>query len=80
MKMLTLDEWAEDRYRSRPPKLGTLQRYARYGLFFPPAQKEGGIWRVREDAELVGNLISPVISKSDNPRLQRILTDGCQTP
>lgn len=80
MKMLTLDEWAEDRYRSRPPKLGTLQRYARCGLFSPPAQKEGGIWRVREDAEFVGNLISPVISKSDNPRLQRILTDGCQTP
>lgn len=56
MQMLTLEEWAGERYRSRPPKLGTLQRYARGGLFLPPAQKEGGIWRVREDAELVGNL------------------------
>ncbi|TNH43801.1 excisionase [Photorhabdus luminescens] len=79
MQMLTLDEWASDRYRSRPPSLSTLQRYARNGYFFPPAQKEGGIWRVREDAELVGNLATPVINKSDNTKLQRILSDGCQT-
>ncbi|ETT08090.1 hypothetical protein HMPREF1565_1529 [Providencia alcalifaciens RIMD 1656011] len=46
-------------------------------MFYPPAQKEGGIWRVREDADLVGNLTSPVINKSDNPKLQRILNDGC---
>ncbi|HHV7358229.1 excisionase [Morganella morganii] len=79
MQMLTLEEWAGERYRSRPPKLGTLQRYARGGLFLPPAQKEGGIWRVREDAELVGNLTSPVTNGSDNPKLLRILNDGCQT-
>ncbi len=79
MQMLTLEEWASERYRSRPPRLGTLQRYARNGLFYPPAQKEGGIWRVREDADLVGNLTSPVINKSDNPKLQRILNDGCPT-
>lgn len=79
MQMLTLDEWAGERYRSRQPKLGTLQRYARGGRFSPPAQKEGGIWRVREDAELVDNLTSPVISENDNPKLLKILNDGCQT-
>ncbi|HDS6523545.1 excisionase [Proteus mirabilis] len=79
MQMLTLEEWAQKRYKSRPPKLGTLQRYARGGLFYPPARKEGGIWRVREDADLVGNLTSPVINNNDNPILQRILKDGCQT-
>lgn len=40
MQMLTLEEWASERYRSRPPRLGTLQRYARSGLFYPPAQKK----------------------------------------
>lgn len=79
MQMLTLEEWAQERYKSRPPKLGTLQRYARGGLFYPPARKEGGIWRVREDADLVGNLTSPIINNNDNPILQRILKDGCQT-
>ncbi|WP_275376462.1 excisionase [Xenorhabdus bovienii] len=77
MQMLTLDEWANDRYRSRPPSLSTLQRYARNGHFYPPAQKEGGIWRVREDAELIGSLATPTINRSDNPKLQRILSDGC---
>ncbi len=79
MQMLTLEEWAHDRYRSRPPRLETLQRYARNGLFYPPAQKEGGLWRVREDAQLVGNLARPTIYKNDNPILQRILNDGCST-
>ncbi|WP_334473909.1 excisionase [Arsenophonus sp. PmNCSU2021_1] len=55
----------------------TLQRYARNGHFYPPARKEGGIWRVREDAELVGDLTKPFIDKNDNPTLQRILNDGC---
>ncbi len=77
MQMLTLEEWASERYRSHHSKLNTLQRYARNGHFYPPARKEGGIWRVREDAELVGDLTKPFIDKNDNPTLQRILNDGC---
>ncbi|MDH8131855.1 excisionase, partial [Klebsiella pneumoniae] len=34
---------------------------------------------VREDAELVGTLTTPVVKKSDPVLLQRILNDGCQT-
>jgi hypothetical protein len=48
-------------------------------MFTPPATKEGRYWRVREDAEITGNLTQPVIKKFDSPMLQRILSDGCPT-
>lgn len=76
---LTLDEWAEDRYRSNPPGINTLRRYAKNGYFYPPARKEGRLWRVREDADLVWEKSQPVIKPNDDPRLMRILTDGSST-
>lgn len=79
LQTLTLEEWAADKYRSNPPSLNTLRRYAKQGLFSPPATKEGRFWRVREDAEITGSLTQPVIKKTDSPMLQRILYDGCQT-
>ena len=79
IQMLTLEEWATDKYRSNPPSVSKLRRYAKQNLFSPPAMKQGRLWRVREDAELVGELAAPVIKKSDSPKLQRILSDGCET-
>ncbi|ELQ6062916.1 excisionase [Cronobacter sakazakii] len=80
LQMMTLEEWAAQKYRSNPPSLNTLRRYAKQSMFTPPARKEGRYWRVREDAEITGNITQPVIKKSDSPLLQRILIDGCQTP
>lgn len=77
--MLTLEEWASEKYRSNPPSVSTLRRYAKQNLFCPPAMKQGRLWRVREDAELVGELVTPVIKKNDSLLLQRILSDGSQT-
>ncbi|MBM3071694.1 excisionase [Lelliottia sp. RWM.1] len=77
LQMLTLEEWAEAKYRSNPPSLNTLRRYAKESMFTPPASKEGRYWRVREDAEITGNIAKPMIKKSDSPALQRILSDGC---
>ncbi|MRF59230.1 excisionase [Citrobacter freundii] len=79
LQMLTLEEWASEKYRSNPPSVSTLRRYAKQNLFCPPAMKQGRLWRVREDAELVGNLVTPVIKKNDSLLLQRILSDGSQT-
>ncbi|MCY1699516.1 excisionase [Lelliottia sp. SL45] len=79
LQMLTLEEWAAEKYRSNPPSMDTLRRYAKQSMFTPPARKEGKFWRVREDAEITGNITQPVINKSDSPLLQRILSDGCQT-
>ncbi|HBL8924782.1 TPA: excisionase, partial [Enterobacter hormaechei] len=55
LQMLTLEEWAAEKYRSNPPSLNTLRRYAKESMFTPPATKEGRYWRVREDAEITGN-------------------------
>ena len=79
LQMLTLEEWASEKYRSNPPSVSTLRRYAKQNLFCPPAMKQGRLWRVREDAELVGELVTPVIKKNDSLILQRILRDGSQT-
>jgi hypothetical protein len=78
-QMLTLEEWAAEKYRSHPPCLTTLQKYAKNRMFSPPAEKHGRRWRVREDAEIVGILSHPEIKKSDSPLLRRILSDGCET-
>ncbi|WQI93194.1 excisionase [Citrobacter freundii] len=79
LQMLTLEEWATEKYRSNPPSVSTLRRYAKQNLFCPPAMKQGRLWRVREDAELVGELVAPIIKKNDSLLLQRILSDGSQT-
>ncbi|EHA3108230.1 excisionase, partial [Escherichia coli] len=76
LQMLTLEEWAAEKFRSNPPSVSTLRRYAKQNLFCPPAMKQGRLWRVREDAELVGELVTPVIKKSDSIILQRILSNG----
>ncbi|EFU9116142.1 TPA: excisionase [Escherichia coli] len=65
--------------RINPPSVSTLRRYAKQNLFCPPAMKQGRLWRVREDAELVGELVTPIIKKNDSLLLQRILSDGSQT-
>ncbi|HGY8153873.1 TPA: excisionase, partial [Escherichia coli] len=74
LQMLTLEEWAAEKFRSNPPSVSTLRRYAKQNLFCPPAMKQGRLWRVREDAELVGELVTPVIKKNDSIILQRILS------
>ena len=79
LQMLTLEEWAAEKFRSNPPSVSTLRRYAKQNLFCPPAMKQGRLWRVREDAELVGELVTPVIKKNDSLLLQRILSNGSQT-
>lgn len=79
LQMLTLEEWAAEKFRSNPPSVSTLRRYAKQNLFCPPAMKQGRLWRVREDAELVGELVTPVIKKNDSIILQRILNNGSQT-
>lgn len=36
LQMLTLEEWAAERYRSKPPSLNTLRRCAKEGHFARP--------------------------------------------
>ncbi|WP_368939236.1 excisionase [Proteus mirabilis] len=75
MKVLTLKEWSDKRYKSNPPSLTALNKYARLGYFCPPARKEGRLWRVKEDADLVGIVATPSIKTFDDPILRKILKD-----
>ncbi|HEY3982470.1 excisionase [Cedecea sp.] len=50
MKLLTLEEWSKRIYSDTPPTLPTLQRWARNGNIYPPPEKHGKQYRVREDA------------------------------
>ncbi|EKN3736442.1 TPA: excisionase [Yersinia enterocolitica] len=49
-KLLTLEEWAEETYRSKQPTSQTLQRWARGGNIYPAPEKHGREYRVRPDA------------------------------
>ncbi|HDJ0323679.1 TPA: excisionase, partial [Escherichia coli] len=37
LQMLTLEEWAAEKFRSNPLSVSTLRRYAKQHLFCPPA-------------------------------------------
>ncbi|WP_375156484.1 excisionase [Escherichia coli] len=59
--------------------ISPLFRWPNSVCHYTPAMKQGRLWRVHEDAELVGELVTPVIKKSDSIILQRILSNGSQT-
>lgn len=78
IRMLTLNEWAQLKFSSNLPCDNHLRNLAKNGLFEPPAVKVGKFWRIREDAEILPFSPKPAL-KTDNPRLKRILEDGCKT-
>ncbi len=49
-KLLTLEEWAQDTYKSKQPTPQTLQRWARGGNIYPAPEKHGREYRVRPGA------------------------------
>ena len=49
-KLLTLEEWAEETYRSKQPTPQTLQRWARGGNIYPAPEKHGREYRVQPGA------------------------------
>ncbi|MDA5483090.1 excisionase [Yersinia intermedia] len=49
-KLLTLEEWAEETYRSKQPTPQALQRWARGGNIYPAPEKHGREYRVQPGA------------------------------
>lgn len=49
-KLIPLSMWAERRYGDTAPSLRTLRRWIADSRIFPKPQKEGGEWRVLENA------------------------------
>lgn len=49
-KLLTLEEWAEAVYGSRPPSKRTLRRWIKNSMIYPQPEKHGKFYRVLESA------------------------------
>ncbi|WP_134549816.1 excisionase, partial [Pseudomonas aeruginosa] len=50
MKLVTLEEWAAEHFRT-PPSINTLRRWARDGCIIPAPVKHGRSYYVSQDAE-----------------------------
>lgn len=46
-------------------------------MIAPPAMKVGREWMVDKDARFVGQIAAPKLPPNANPRLLRIVSDGC---
>ncbi|MBW5814441.1 excisionase [Yersinia kristensenii] len=49
-KLLTLEEWCDETYKTNKPKIQTLQRWARNGNIYPAPEKHGKRYRVKPNA------------------------------
>ncbi|WP_318374026.1 excisionase [Enterobacter sp.] len=57
----------------------TLKKYAKEHMMVPPARKAGREWLIDRKARFIGILAEPKIAPTANPKLRRIIEDGCQT-
>ncbi len=48
-------------------------------MMAPPARKVGREWMIDREARFIGILAEPKIAPTANPKLRRIIEDGCQT-
>lgn len=49
-QLLTLEEWDEETYKSKPHSIKTLRRWARSGNIYPAPEKHGREYRVQPGA------------------------------
>lgn len=78
-RMVSLEEWAKDEFGDKAPCLRTLNMYAKGKMMAPPAVKVGRKWMIDREARFTGILAAPQIAPTANPRLRRIIEDGCAT-
>ena len=75
-RTLKLIDWAQEEFDEPVPSYSTLMKYAKCGMISPAPVKAGRCWRVDKTARFTGMAVEPVIKKSDDQRLRRILEDG----
>ncbi|MGL6117857.1 excisionase [Plesiomonas sp.] len=79
-RTISLEKWAQDEFGAEAPSLRTLRHYAKGKMTVPPAVKMGRKWFIDSEARFVGMITAPKISPNANPKLKRIIDDGCTTP
>lgn len=78
-RTLKLEEWGLLEFGDACPSVRTLRAYAKAKMMAPPAIKVGRSWVIDRDARFVGLLASYQLKPTANPRLRRIIEDGCKT-
>lgn len=76
-RMISLIDWAKEEFGEQAPSERVLKKYAKGRMMAPPAVKVGRNWLVDREARYVGVIAEPVVSTNSNPRLKRIIADGC---
>ncbi|WP_421550900.1 excisionase [Kluyvera intermedia] len=76
-RMLSLIDWAQEEFGEQAPSERVLKKYAKGKMIAPPAVKVGRNWMVDRDARYVGMIADHVLPANSNPRLKRIISDGC---
>lgn len=71
MKLITLQEWAENTY-SVKFGAGTLNKWARDGLLEPAAQKIGNRWMVHPETKYIEKTIEAQRTEHANKVLQNM--------
>ncbi|WP_089631301.1 excisionase [Escherichia coli] len=59
------------------PSERVLKKYAQGKMMTPPAIKVGRYWMIDRNSRFVGTLAEPQLPINANPKLQRIIADGC---
>ncbi|KAF6592560.1 excisionase [Cronobacter sp. EKM101R] len=78
-RMVSLEVWAKEEFGNLAPSLRTLKKYAKGHMMAPPAIKVGKEWMIDREARFIGMLAESKITPTANPKLRRIIEDGCQT-
>jgi hypothetical protein len=76
-RMMSLIDWAKDEFGDQAPSERVLKKYAKGKMIAPPAVKVGRNWMVDREARYVGMIAAPALPANSNPRLKRIISDGC---
>ncbi|MEZ2604933.1 excisionase [Kluyvera intermedia] len=76
-RMISLIDWAQEEFGEQAPSERVLKKYAKGRMMAPPAVKVGRNWLVDSEARYVGVIAEPVVPTNSNPRLKRIIADGC---
>jgi hypothetical protein len=75
--MIPLIDWAKEEFGADAPSERVLKKYAKGRMMVPPAIRVGRCWMVDREARFVGVVAAPQIPTNANPRLRRIIEDGC---
>ncbi|NYY76112.1 excisionase [Escherichia coli] len=75
-RLITLQDWAKEEFGDLAPSERVLKN-TRKENDGPTRYKVGRYWMIDRNSRFVGTLAEPQLPINANPKLQRIIADGC---